>query len=134
MHAIRYALRTLARNRGLSLAAILVFALGIGVNTAIFTVVRAVLIAPLPYPDPDRLTRLYERDVVGTQPFNAVSGPNFYDWKGDANSFESMGYYGDWGTSFSPSDGGLPEFLSGTICDPGLFTTLGAKPALGRTF
>jgi predicted permease len=134
MREIRYAFRTLVRNRGLSFAAILVFALGIGANTAIFTVVRAVLIAPLPYPDPDRIARLYERDVVGTEPFNPVSGPNFYDWKRDANGFESMGYYGDWGTSLFPSEGGLPEFLSGTICDAGFFTTLGAKPVLGRAF
>ncbi len=134
MREIRYALRTLARNRGLSLAAILVFALGIGANSAIFTVVRAVLLAPLPYADPDRLVQLYERDVIGTNPTNIVSAPNFYDWKARSRSFESMGYYGEWQASFSPSDGGLPENLTGTICDSGFFPTLGVQPALGRTF
>src|SRR5262245_6836499 len=134
MREIRYALRTLARNRGFSLAAILVFALGIGANSAIFTVVRAVLLAPLPYSDPDRLVMLYERDVIGTNPTNVVSAPNFYDWKARSKSFEAMAYYGEWGTSFSPSDGGLPENLTGTICDSGFFPTLGVQPALGRTF
>ena len=134
MKEIRYALRTLARSRGLSLAAILVFALGIGANSAIFTVVRAVLLAPLPYPAPDRLVQLFERDVIGTSSTNVVSAPNFYDWKARSKSFESMGYYGEWQASFSPTDGGLPENLTGTICDSGFFPTLGVQPALGRAF
>ena len=134
MRDLRYALRTLSRNRGLSLSAILVLALGIGANTAIFTVVRAVLLAPLPYRDPDRLVRLYERDVIRTTPFNPVSAANFYDWQAQSNSFQSMGFYGEWQASFSPSDGGLPEILSGAICNAGFFPTLGVPPALGRTF
>ncbi len=134
MREIRYALRTLGRSPGFSLAAIFVLALGIGANSAIFTVVRAVLLAPLPYRDPDRLVRLYERDVVGTSPFNVVSAPNFLDWQKEASSFESMGYYGDWSTSLTPSDGGLPENLDAAICDPGFFATLGVQPALGRAF
>jgi putative ABC transport system permease protein len=134
MRDLRYALRALSRNPGFSLAAILVLALGIGANSAIFTVIRAVLLAPLPYPDPDRLVRLYERDVVGTYPFNVVSGPNFYDWKKEANSFEAMGFYGDWSASLSPSDGGLPEDLDAAICEPGFFRTLGVQPILGRAF
>src|SRR5690242_1051918 len=104
---MRYALRTLARNGTLSLAATLVLALGIGANSAIFTVVRAVLLAPLSYPDPDRLVRLYERDVVGPTPYNVVSAQNFYDWRDTTRSYASMGFYGEWGASFSPSDGGL---------------------------
>jgi putative ABC transport system permease protein len=112
--------------------AILVIALGIGANTAIFTVVRAVLLAPLPYRDPDRLVRLFETNVVNTTAFNVVSAPNFYDWRSEATSFESMGYYGDWGSSFSPSDGGLPENLTGAICDSGFFNTLGVQPEIGR--
>jgi predicted permease len=132
---MRYALRTLSRNAALSLAAILVLALGIGANSAIFTVVRAVLLAPLPYSDPDRLVRLYERDVIATnQPFNVVSARNFYDWRDSARSYASMGLYGEWGGSFSPSDGGLPENLTGAICDTGFFATLGVQPAAGRTF
>jgi len=134
MRDIRYALRTLSRNPGFSLAAILVLALGIGANSAIFTVVRAVLLAPLPYREPDRLVRLYERNVIGTTAFNVVSAPNFYDWQKEANSFEQMGFYGDWSSSFSPSDGGLPENLDAAICDAGFFPTFGVQPILGRTF
>lgn len=134
MRDIRYALRTLARNRGLSIAAILVLALGIGANSAIFTVVRAVLLAPLPYQDPDRLVSLYERDVVGSNPFNVVSARNFYDWRNASASFSSMGFYAEQDADFLPSDGGLPEKLSGSICDAGFLPTLGVQAALGRTF
>jgi hypothetical protein len=64
MREIRYAFRTLSRNPGFSVTAMLVLSLGIGANSAIFTVVRAVLLAPLPYRDPDRLVNLYERNVI----------------------------------------------------------------------
>src|SRR5579863_6619794 len=134
MTDLRYAFRTLARNPGFSVAALLVLALGIGANSAIFTVVQAVLLAPLPYQSPDELVRLYERNVIGENAFNVVSGPNFYDWKRDAKSFAQMSAYGDSSVSFSPTDGGLPENLIGTICDYSLFTTLGVQPALGRVF
>src|SRR5215831_1757363 len=131
---ILHAVRTFRRNPGFALSAILVLALGIGANTAIFTVVRAVLLSPLPYRHPDQLVRLFETQVVSSSAFNVVSAPNFYDWRSEATSFESMGYYGDWGSSFSPSDGGLPENLTGAICDSGFFSTLGVQPEIGRTF
>src|SRR5579885_2339971 len=134
MRNLRYAIRALGRNPGFSIAAILVLALGIGANSAIFSVVRAVLLAPLPYRDPDRLVRLYERDVVDTNPFNSVSAPNFDDWRIEASSFESMGYWGEWSTSLTPADGGLPENLDAIICDSGFLSTLGVQPALGRIF
>jgi len=70
MRDLRYALRTLARNPTFSVGVILVLALGIGANSAIFTVVQAVLLAPLPIRSPDRLVRLYERNVVVENPFN----------------------------------------------------------------
>src|SRR5262249_24466703 len=89
---------------------------------------------PLPYRDPDRLVRLYERDLIGTNPFNTVSAPNVYDWQEQSPSFASMGYYGEWQSSFEPADGGLPENLTGTICDAGFFPVLGVQAALGRTF
>ncbi len=134
MRDIRYALRTLGRNSGFSVAAILVLALGIGANTAIFTVVRAVLLAPLPYRDPDRLVLLYERNVIGETAFNIVSGQNFLDWQRDAASFEQMAIWGDWSSSLSTNDGGLPEDVNGAICSYNLFATLGVPPALGRAF
>ena len=126
--------RTLGRNPGFSLAAVLVLALGIGANTAIFTVVRAVLLAPLPYRDPDRLVRLYERNVVGETNFNIVSAPNFLDWQRDAKSFEQMADWAEWTPSLAAEDGALPENLTGTICSANLFSVLGVQPALGRAF
>jgi predicted permease len=134
MRDLRYALRALARNPSFSVAAILVLALGIGANSAIFTVVQAVLLAPLPYRSPDRLVRLYERNVVGDNPFNIVSWPNFSDWRSESKSFSDMAVYGDIAVSFSPSDGGLPENLSGAMCTYNLFSTLGVAPAMGRGF
>jgi predicted permease len=134
MRDLRYALRTLARNPSFSVAAILVMALGIGANSSIFTVVQAVLLAPLPYRSPDRLVRLYERNVVGEGAFNVVSWPNFNDWRNESKSFSDMAVYGDTTASFSPSDGGLPENLSGVICTYDLFSTLGVAPAMGRAF
>jgi putative ABC transport system permease protein len=115
-------------------SAILVLALGIGANSAIFTVVQAVLLAPLPYRSPDRLVRLYERNVVADNLFNVVSWPNFSDWRSESKSFSDMAVYGDLSASFSPSDGGLPENLAGTMCTYNLFSTLGVAPAMGRAF
>ena len=91
----RYAFRTLLRSPVFSIAAVLVLALGIGANSAIFTVIRAVLLAPLPYPDPDRLVNLYESQVLGEGQFNSVSAPNFFDWQRDARSFEQMAFWGE---------------------------------------
>jgi predicted permease len=134
MRDLRYALRTLSRNPGFTISAMLVLALGIGANSAIFTVVRAVLLAPLPYRDPARLVNLYERNVVGETSFNVVSAPNFYDWQSQSHSFEQMAFYTQSTSSFTPGDGGLPENLSGALCSYNLFSTLGVEPQLGRAF
>ncbi len=134
MRDFRYAFRRLVHNPGFSLAALFVLALGIGGNSAIFTVIRAVLLEPLPYPHPERLVNLYERNVVSENPFNVVSAPNFYDWQRESQSFEQTAFYGDWGTSFWPEDGGLPENIAGAICSYNIFATLGVAPAMGRAF
>lgn len=134
MRDIRYAFRTLLRNPGFSIAAVLVLALGIGANSAIFTVIRAVLLAPLPYPHPERLVNLYEVGVISGSRFNIVSAPNFYDWQRETHSFEQMAFFGEWESSFSADDGGLPEKIVGTISSDNLFSTLGTRPAMGRSF
>jgi len=134
MRDLRYALRALSRNPGFTVTAVLVLALGIGANTAIFTVVQGVLLAALPYQAPDRLVRLYERNVVGENPFNVVSAANFYDWQRDSKSYTGMAIYGGWRGSLSPADDGLPESLTGQICSYNLFSTLGVQPAMGRAF
>jgi predicted permease len=134
MRDLRYALRTLSRTPGFSIAAVLVLMLGIGANTAIFTVVRAVLLAPLPYADPDRLVRLYERNVISRNEFNTVSPPNFDDWTAQANSFEQTAAYGDASYSLSVGGGELPEQLTGALATANLFPVLGVQPVIGRDF
>src|SRR6266403_3137708 len=83
---LRYALRLMRLNPGFTAGLVLVLALGIGVNTAIFTVVNAVLFEPLPYAAPDRLVRLYEHSPIGTSRYNVVSPANFLDWQRQATT------------------------------------------------
>jgi predicted permease len=131
---LRYAVRLLVKNPGFSLAAILVLALGIGANTAIFTVVRAVLLAPLPYKDPDRLVRLFESRVVADNPYNVVSPENYRDWLAQASSYEQMAAVGGIGFALSSASGQLPELLTAQMVSANLFDTLGVRPARGRVF
>ena len=84
---LRYALRLMRLNPGFTAGLVLVLALGIGVNTAIFTVVNAVLFEPLPYAAPDRLVRLYEHSAIGTGRYNVVSPPKSLDWQRQATSY-----------------------------------------------
>jgi predicted permease len=134
MRDLRYAFRTMLRNPGFSIAAVLVLALGIGADSAIFMVVRAVVLAPLPYAQPDRLVNLYESKVVAEGRYNVVSGPNVLDWQRDAASFAQIAYLSNASPSLWPDDGGLPETIDGAICSYNLFSTLGVQPALGRAF
>jgi predicted permease len=129
---VRYALRLMRLNSGFTAGVVLVLALGIGVNTAIFTVVNAVLFEPLPYAAPDRLVRLYEYSAIGTSRFNVVSPANFLDWQRQATSYVEMAAYGGQAFNLSGDNGELPERLTGTICSYNLFSTLGVQPALGR--
>ena len=112
---LRYALRMARLNPGFTAGVVLVLGLGIGANTAIFTVVNAVLLEPLPYKDPERLVRLYEHSPIGEDPYNVVSPANFLDWQRDASSYTEMAAYGTRSFSLSGKDGALPERLIGTI-------------------
>src|SRR4030095_12210188 len=89
---VRFAARMLWKNPGFTAVAILALALGIGANTAIFSVVQAVLLRPLPYADPRRIVELKETPLGRLQ---SIAPPNFADWKGQARSFESMAAYND---------------------------------------
>src|SRR5579864_2576192 len=88
---IRYALRMLAKSPGFMTIAILTLALGIGANTALFSVVNGVLLNPLPYPQPDRLVSLYSRTSTFTQ--SSISYPNFLDWQRNNRSLASIAAY-----------------------------------------
>jgi len=127
---LRYGLRMLTKNPGVSAIAVLTLALGIGANTAIFSVVSAVLLNPLPYRDPDRLVSIWE-NVPEHGRWRAAPA-NFLDWKKQATSFEDVAAFG--GATATLTGDGDPEQLSGTSVTPGYFEVVGMQPALGRVF
>lgn len=131
---LKYAARTLARAPGFAIAAVLVMALGIGANTALFTVVRSVLLKPLPFSEPDRLIQLYEQSPNGKHLYNYVAGGMYAAWKQQAPSVEQMAVYGTDSISLSGDGGPLPERIRYAECEWNLFSMLGVQPALGRPF
>jgi putative ABC transport system permease protein len=129
---VRCGFRMLRKNAGFSLIAVLTLALGIGANTAIFSVVHAVLLSPLPYEDPERIMVLLESNPSKGFPQFSVSPPNYLDWRNAAHSFEAMSSIVRGSFNFT---GGLePERLTGARVSASFFSVLGARPALGRTF
>src|SRR5580704_5466439 len=128
---LRYAMRTLAKTPGFAVVAILTLALGIGANTAIFSVVKAVLLNSLPYRQPERLVTLAEGDPSSARPTNVSFGTR-EDWRTRSRSFESIALYRD----FSPTmtGGDVPEILLGLRVSRDFFPTLGVQPILGRNF
>jgi putative ABC transport system permease protein len=127
---LRYGFRVLAKSPGFSIIAILTLALGIGANTAIFSVVNGVLLNPLPYPYPDQLVSMFQ-EIPNFQ--NAsISYPNFLDWQKMNRSFQAMAAYRS--TGFNLSGNGEPERLHGEMISAGFFEILGVNPLLGRTF
>ncbi len=127
----RHALRVLRRNPGYTTAAALTFALGIGLTTAIFSVVYGVLFQPLPYADPDRLAVVWERNPNHRSQQNVVSVPNFEAWRERNRSFTGL-------AALVPSPvtlGGVdPERMMGAEVSPEYFRLLGVRPAIGREF
>jgi putative ABC transport system permease protein len=136
---LRYGVRTLSRSRGFSLVAIVVMALCIGAATSLFTVVRSVLLRPLPFRDPDHLTMVYEhfRAPEFNKPnfnYNGAAPGDFYDWRTKTHGFEEMGAWTWWNFSLSSEKGDLPEGLTAATGTWNLFPLLGVQPALGRSF
>jgi putative ABC transport system permease protein len=127
---LRYGFRMLTKNPGVSLIAVLTLALGIGVNTAIFSVVSAVLLNPLPYKDSDRLVSLWEN--VPEHGRWRVAPANFFDWKKQNTVFEDVASFG--GAAVTLTGDGEPEQLLGTAVTPGYFEVVGVQPLLGREF
>lgn len=134
MTDLRLALRQLRRNPSLGVAAVLCFALGIGANTSIFSVVDTVLFRPLPFPQSDRLMLIGEElPQFGGGNFGLISTPEYADYKElDGRTFESMAIYQN--TTFSITGRGDPERASGAAVSASLFDVLRVKAALGRTF
>ncbi|HEX5227937.1 MAG TPA: ABC transporter permease, partial [Bryobacteraceae bacterium] len=129
---VRYAVRSLAKNKGFTAVAILTLALGIGANTAIFSVVNAAIVRPLPFPDASRLVVLWgnvKRVVVERR---GASYPDFCDWRSQSRSFDAMAAYDP--HAFVLSDVDSPERISGEFVSQPYFSLLGIHAALGRTF
>lgn len=122
---VRYGLRMLRKSPGFAVVAVLTLALGIGANSAIFTVVNAILLQPLPYPEPDRLVFLSE----GNQ-FSSIGFPNYLDWVAQNDVFEHMGAMQ--GVSFVLTGRGNPELITGNYVSEGLFPALRVNPVMGR--
>ena len=128
---VRYALRLLLKNPGFSAVVILILALGIGANTAIFSLVNAVLLRPLPYPEPDRLVVLWERNLKEGGK-HLVSPADFFDLQKNTQSFEYLAAL--YPPGFNLTGVNEPERVSGARVSASIFATLGVKPFLGRTF
>jgi predicted permease len=124
------ACRTLRRQPAFTLIALVTLMLGIGANTAIFSVVKAVVLNPLPYEDPERIVVLWEVNPDGA--LDRVSIPTFEDWKADAQSLESIAAYRHVDFTFVGS--GDPKNVSGLKATPELFAVLKTRPHVGRTF
>jgi predicted permease len=127
---LTYTVRGLARTPSFTLTAVLVTALGIGANTAAFSVADFVLIRPLPYGEPDRLVKLWQRPVSGGR--DQASPPLFRDWKLSSRSFERMGAYH--GTAVNLVGRGDPVRLEGSAVTADLLPILGVQPLIGRLF
>src|ERR1700694_2858466 len=127
---IRFAVRMLVKNWTVTAIIVVVLGLGIGVNTAIFSVVNAALLRPLPYADPDKLVRLSEDSP--NVPQMSISYPNFLDWREQNKIFSGIAALQS--RSLNLTGTGEPERLAGRAVSAELFDVLGVKPALGRSF
>ena len=134
MRDVRYGIRTLVKSPGFAVAGIVILGLGIGVNTAIFTVVNAVVLRPLPFADADRIMRIWHtppQDVF-TTPIFALSPANFIDWEAQATSFESMAIYR--GGRRTLTGQGEPDAIRVITGSASFLPIFGVSPIIGRGF
>ncbi|MGH7653298.1 MAG: ABC transporter permease, partial [Gemmatimonadaceae bacterium] len=129
---IRFAFRSLIKNPAFTVAAVLCLALGIGVNATIFSCVRATLLRPFPYHNPDELMAIGESNPIRGWHMNSVSYPNFRSWQEANQTFESMGIYS--GASFNLAKDDGADYVQGANVSWTMFHTLGITPELGRDF
>jgi putative ABC transport system permease protein len=132
LNDLRFALRQLRNSPGFTFVAVLMLALGIGVNTAIFSVIYAVLLRPLPYPEADRLAILTESDV--NQPEISIAFPDYIDWKRDNTTFKEIAISRRESYNLSGLEGRAPEQVSGALVTANFFKVIGLQPQLGRVF
>jgi putative ABC transport system permease protein len=132
MRDIRYGFRSLLKRPGATVVALVTLALGIGVNTAIFSAVDSVLLRPLPLKDPERVTSIWERTLRDGINQNEVAPANFFDLRNQNQVFEGIGAHGP--QDLNLTGGGEPERLNGELVTANVFSILGVEPALGRTF
>src|SRR5688572_18190779 len=131
MQDIRYALRTMRRQRGFSAVGILTLALGIGATTAIFNVVNSLLLRPLPFTDPHRIVALFATSPVDGDR-DSTSFPDFSDWQSQSHAFTAIAAYRS--DRFNITGNGTPEPVMGLRASHELFSVLGVSPAIGRAF
>ncbi|HEY4306190.1 MAG TPA: ABC transporter permease [Gemmatimonadaceae bacterium] len=129
---IRYAIRTLIKSPGFTIAAVLCLSLGIGVNATIFSCVRALLLRPFPYKNPDEIVAIGEAHPKRGWHMNSVSYANFRSWQSDNRTLESIGVYG--GTSFNLASGDGADYIQGGNVSWTMFHVLGITPQIGRDF
>ncbi len=131
---VRFALRTLRRSPVFAISAIATLAIGIGANSAIYSVVHTALIRPLPYPEADRLVSLWERNEGGSE--SAIAAPNFFDWQAESSSFASMAmmstFFFGGRTSVLGGEQPVRLYVAGVTED--FFRTMGVMPSRGRAF
>jgi predicted permease len=133
---LRIGVRTLFRSPGFSVLAVLVMALCLGATTALFSVVRGVLLEPLPFRDPSKLVMVYEhfRGSSSGSEYEQVSPADYYDWRSRTHGFEDIAALREWQFNLSGENGGMPEVVHAEAGTWNLFSVLGVRPALGRTF
>src|SRR6185503_19600642 len=129
---IRFGARMLMKNRTMTIIALLALTLGIGANTAIFSVVNAVLLRSFPYADADRIVLVWEKKVGGRTDQNVINLSNFLDWKEQNQVFTDMAMFFD--RSLNLTGDGEPEEIPTQLASTNLFSVLGTNPLLGRTF
>ncbi|MGH9731568.1 MAG: ABC transporter permease [Candidatus Acidiferrales bacterium] len=131
---LRYAARMLMKAPGFTAIAIITLALGIGANTAIFSVINATLLKPLPYADADRLVLVWQTYGTGSDNINIVSAPNILDVEKQSDVFEGLAMFDSAGRGYNLAVGNEPERVSGVRVTAKFFDVLGVQPLFGRTF
>jgi putative ABC transport system permease protein len=131
---LRYGVRMLMKRPSFTLIVALTLGLGIGANTAVFSVIDAVLLKPLPYVDPERLVVIYGGFLASGDLKMVASAPEFYDYREQTQSFDSLGAYQPFGANLALDGAGEPERVEGGLVTPEMFSVLRASPFSGRVF